>query len=106
MDPEISAYVEHRSAVLDQLRRLVIDTLRVKRPAAELDPDTALFGSGIGLDSIDAVELVVAMDMQFDIQLANHVFGRTEMRTLNGLVDLVLAAEATKGARVVEAVRP
>jgi acyl carrier protein len=95
MDSAIVAYVARRQAVLDQLRQIIITTLRVDRPPEELDPDTALFGSGLGLDSIDAVELVVAMDMQFGIQLANDVFGRAEMRTLNGLVDLVLRAEAT-----------
>jgi len=68
----------------------------VRRTPDEIDPDTALFGSGLGLDSIDAVELVVQLDTDFNVQLPNDVFGRAEMRTVNGLVDLVLAAQAAE----------
>lgn len=103
MDPAITAYAERRAAALARVRRVVIANLRVDRAPEELDPDTALFGSGLGLDSIDAVELVVALDTTFGVSLGDDVFGRAEMRTLNGLVDLVLQARAAGGADAVAA---
>jgi len=93
MTPTLAARIEQREAVLARVRMLLIESLGVRRTPDEIDPDTALFGSGLGLDSIDAVELVVSLDTEFNVQLPNDVFGRAEMRTVNGLVDLVLAAE-------------
>lgn len=100
MNTSVTDYTTRRTAVLDRVRAVIIGHLNVDRPADELDPDTALFGSGLGLDSIDAVELVVALDAHFGIYLGDDVFGRAEMRTINGLVDLVMAAEGNRGARV------
>src|SRR3954471_14143485 len=98
MTRTLEARIDHREAVLARIRMLLIESLGVRRTSDEIDPDTALFGSGLGLDSIDAVELVVQLDIEFDVQLPNDVFGRAEMRTVNGLVDLVLAAESAESS--------
>jgi len=85
--------VAHREDVLTRVRRLLIEKLRVQRAPEEIDPDTPLFGSGLGLDSIDAVELLVCLDTDFGLRLPNDVTGRAILRTVNGIVDLVLAHE-------------
>ena len=92
----LEAYVDRRVEVLARIRDILITALGVRRAPDEIDPDTALFGSGLGLDSIDAVELVVQLDAELGITLPNDVFGRAEMRTVNGLVDLVMAAKAAQ----------
>jgi acyl carrier protein len=93
MDPGVARYVERREAALDRVRGMLVGSLGLERPAHEIDPDTPLFGSGLGLDSIDAVEMVVQLDALFGVRLAGDAFARAELRTVNGLVDLVLAAE-------------
>jgi acyl carrier protein len=85
--------VARREAILARVRRLLIDKLRVPRAPEEIDPDTPLFGTGLGLDSIDAVELVVSLDTDFGVRLPSELGGRAAVRTVNGIVDLVLAGE-------------
>jgi len=89
----IAELVARREEILARVRRLLIEKLRVPRTPEEIDPDTPLFGTGLGLDSIDAVELVVALDTDFGVRLPNEIGGRSVVRTVNGVVDLVLAQE-------------
>lgn len=91
MDSEIREWAEAREAVLARVVRLLIDNLKVARGADEIDPDTPLFGTGLGLDSIDAVELVVGFEREFGIKLADDGMLATKLRTVNALVDVALA---------------
>lgn len=93
MDPEILEWARRREAVLARVVGILIDNLKVARAADEIDPDTPLFGTGLGLDSIDAVELVVGFEKEFGIKLADAGPIATKLRTVNGLVDAVLARE-------------
>ena len=49
--------------------QLIIDTLNLDMEAYEIDPDDYLFGEGLALDSIDALELAMAITQQFGFQL-------------------------------------
>ncbi len=93
MTTAIRDAIAHREDVLARVRRLLIEKLRVPRAPEEIDPDTPLFGSGLGLDSIDAVELLVCLDTDFGLRLPNDVTGRAILRTVNGIVDLVVRHE-------------
>jgi acyl carrier protein len=79
--------------VLDRVRHMLVHRLHVDREPDEIDPDTPLFGTGLGLDSVDAVELVVSMEVEFGGKLPEDALGRRVMRTVGKLVDLVLAIE-------------
>jgi acyl carrier protein len=91
MDTELTALIERRTQILSVLRRILIEGLGVQRAPDEIDPDTPLFGSGLGLDSIDAVELLVSLETEFGIRLPDERIGRAALRSVNGLVDLVIA---------------
>ncbi|MBW2253410.1 MAG: acyl carrier protein [Deltaproteobacteria bacterium] len=85
------AALDHRREVLDHLRHVLIDALRLDIVVDELDPDTPLFGTGLGLDSIDALELVVAVEDAFGVVLVEGEGRPTlALRTVNILLDTLL----------------
>lgn len=97
MDPVLERRLAARAAMLDRVRRLLIDKVQVPREPDEIDPDTPLFGGGLALDSIDAVDLLVQLTEEFGIDIPSDEEGRVALRTVNSLVDLALAAEAKRG---------
>ena len=95
MDADLSSTIEQRDAILGRIRHILIDDMGVRREPDEIDPDTPLFGTGLGLDSIDAVELLVSVETVFTIRVPDEVAGRTALRTLNTLTDTILALSGT-----------
>lgn len=58
--------------LIDQLKTMLIEGLRLEDIApADLSPDAALFGGGLGLDSIDALEIGVMLDRQYGIKITS-----------------------------------
>lgn len=90
MRDELRAQLAQREEVLARLRGLLIASLDVKREPDEIDPDAPLFASGLGLDSIDAVELVLLLDEHFGVKIGDDTSARAAMRTVNSVVDLVV----------------
>jgi len=88
--------VAHRSRVVADVQSLLVDHLLLEVEPGDLDPDAPLFGSGHGLDSIDAVEIVVAVENRFRVKLQEQrVLSIPHMRTVNTIADLVIAEEGT-----------
>lgn len=87
-----------REEMLDRIRHILVTRMRVQREPGEIDPDTPLFGTGLRLDSVDAVDLWVNVGMEMNVKPPDDpVLRLTSMRTLNTLVDLVLALQAGQG---------
>ncbi len=90
MDEALMRLIGRREAVLDGVRKILLDRLRVERELDEIDPATPLFGTGLGLDSVDAVELVVSVEEAFGVTIPDGELARRAMRTLDTLADFVL----------------
>ena len=52
-----------------EVAKLIVQTLKLKIDPAAIQPDAALFGDGLGLDSIDALELSLAISQTYGYQL-------------------------------------
>lgn len=58
--------------LISQLKTMLIEGLRLEDIAPDdLAPDTSLFGGGLGLDSIDALEIGVMLDRQFGVKITS-----------------------------------
>lgn len=77
--------------LIEELKELLIEGLHLEEIApADIDPQAPLFGEGLGLDSIDALEIGVMLDRQYGIKIVsddeknNQIFA-----SLQSLADFV-----------------
>lgn len=57
------------SALEAELAQLFVDALNLETPAAQIDPQAPLFGDGLGLDSIDILEVALEISQRYGFQL-------------------------------------
>jgi acyl carrier protein len=66
------------------------DTMKLRIEPESIDPDVPLFGTGLGMDSVDAVELVVQLDAVFGLTLSGSPWVSAKLRTVNTIVDAIM----------------
>ncbi|EIB9595286.1 acyl carrier protein, partial [Escherichia coli] len=81
--------IEQRKEVLMTIKTEIIQRLNIQRDEAQIDDDTALFGNGFKLDSVDATEIVVLLDKVFDIKISKSD-DPSYMRSINSLATFVI----------------
>lgn len=99
MNEQLRERIAAREQALARVRRLLIERLHVPLTEDEIDLDAPLFGTGLGLDSVDAVELVVAIETELSIRIPDGAAGPWMFRTVQSLVDLVLDPPRAPEAR-------
>lgn len=58
------------TALEDEIRHLIVEALMLEDVTpAQIEIDAALFGEGLGLDSIDALELAIAIERKYDVKI-------------------------------------
>ncbi len=70
--------------------RLIVTTLNLEVAPEAIDPDESLFGEGLGLDSIDALELALAISREFGLELrSDDARNRQVFASLRSLTDYI-----------------
>ena len=82
-----------------RLKSLLVTSLNLEgTDPASIEDEAPLFGpEGLGLDSVDALELVVALEKTFDVKIDSHEIGKEAFASISALADYVDArAESPK----------
>ena len=73
-----------------ELKEEIIEALNLEEMTPEdIDENDALFGDGLGLDSIYALELIVLLDKKYGIKLANPAEGKAIFKSIATIADYV-----------------
>ncbi len=86
-----------KAKLMEDLKRQIIAQLNLK----DLTPDQIgdeqpLFVEGLGLDSIDALELIVLMQQEYKIKLSNAEDGPKVFKSVSTMADYILEHQAEK----------
>ena len=87
-----SAAAASGDALLGEVAALIVAALNLEVAPAAIDPDQPLYGEGLGLDSIDILEIALVVSKQYGVQLrADGADNERIFGSLRQLVDYIIA---------------
>ncbi len=76
--------------LIKELKEEIIAALNLEEMSVDdIDENEDLFGDGLGLDSIDALELIVLLEKKYGIKLANPSEGKAIFKNVSTIADYV-----------------
>lgn len=84
-----------KQELVKKLKEQIISQLKLsdKKPE-DIGDDDPLFVEGLGLDSIDALELIVLLQQEYHIKLKNAEEGQDVFRSVNTMADYILSHQS------------
>jgi acyl carrier protein len=79
-------------ALIEKLKTQIIEQLNLAEVKPEdIDPNGPLFGTGLGLDSIDALELIVLLEKHYGIKIEDPKDGKTIFESVKTMAEYIKA---------------
>jgi acyl carrier protein len=88
--------MEDLNALKQRIKNMMVENLMLQISATEIKDDQLLFGPGsLGLDSVDALQLVVALDKNFGLKIPTPAEAKVILQSVNAIAAAVQAKAAT-----------
>ena len=82
-----------------RIKALIVKSLRLTIAPQEIADDIPLFGEGLGLDSIDALELVLEIEREFGVSIGDEHMGKHVLRSVTTIAEFIETQRAAGGAK-------
>ena len=80
---------ESDQELISHVKSMIVRAVKLKIQPDSIDSDEPLFGGGLGLDSIDALELVIALEKEFGVRIPDSTVGKKVLISVNTIVDYI-----------------
>ena len=89
---DLNLYIMEKEQLKKQLKEQIVQFLNLMQVKPEdIKDDEPLFGEGLGLDSIDSIELIVLLNREYGIDIKDPKEGRKVLVDINTMVDYIEA---------------
>lgn len=89
---DLNLYIMEKEQLKKQLKEQIVQFLNLMQVKPEdIKDDEPLFGEGLGLDSIDSIELIVLLNREYGIDIKDPKEGRKVLVDVNTMVDYIEA---------------
>jgi acyl carrier protein len=76
----------------EEIKSAIVRSLRLPMAPEDIADDVSLFGEGLGLDSIDVLELVLEIERTFGVAIADEQTGAKVLQSVDSIADYINAA--------------
>jgi acyl carrier protein len=80
------------------IKQAIVSSLRLPIPPEDIGDATPLFGEGLGLDSIDVLELVLEIERTFGVAITDEETGKRVLRSVDTIAEFITAESTGKPA--------
>lgn len=89
--------MDGRDTLAGEVKAAIVRCLRMPITPEEITDDMPLFGEGLGLDSIDALEIVLELQRSFGVEIGDEQVGKRVLRSVSTIVEFIETSRETAG---------
>jgi acyl carrier protein len=88
------------NALRPLIKDMIVKSLRLPIPSSEIIDEAPLFGEGLGLDSIDALEIVLAIERSFGVTIGDEQTAKRVLQSVGAIADYIEEQRGTARGNV------